>query len=144
MHNHHGLGEFGVVYRGNLTGWQGRITAEVVAIKTLKSTVIRCKSQCKKMPFFLGYFSTNDIDDLMRESAKLQRFDHPNVLSLIGVCIDAGEAPYIVMPFMINGSLLTYLRKERHQFKTITDTHEDENSMVCMNNIDNPVLIFSP
>ena len=81
--------------------------------------------------FFLGYFSTNDIDDLMRESAKLQRFDHPNVLSLIGVCIDAGEAPYIVMPFMINGSLLTYLRKERHQFITITDTHEDENSMVC-------------
>ena len=70
----------------------------------------------------------------MRESAKLQRFDHPNVLSLVGVCIDAGEAPYIVMPFMINGSLLTYLRKERHKFITITDTHEDENLMVCMNN----------
>ena len=43
----------------------------------------------------------------------MKRFDHPNVLSLIGVCIDVGEAPYIVMPFMSNGSLLAYLRKER-------------------------------
>ena len=30
------LGEFGVVYRGLLSGWQGRATAELVAIKTLK------------------------------------------------------------------------------------------------------------
>ncbi len=30
-------GEFGVVYRGYLTGWQDRTTAELVAIKTLKS-----------------------------------------------------------------------------------------------------------
>ena len=31
------LGEFGVVYRGHLTGWEGRTTAELVAVKTLKS-----------------------------------------------------------------------------------------------------------
>ena len=30
-------GEFGVVYRSHLTGWQGRTTAELVAVKTLKS-----------------------------------------------------------------------------------------------------------
>ena len=30
-------GEFGVVYRGHLTGWKERVTAELVAIKTLKS-----------------------------------------------------------------------------------------------------------
>ena len=54
-----------------------------------------------------------DIDDLMKESQKMQKFDHPNVLTLLGVCIDAGEAPYIIMPYMANGSLLTYLRKER-------------------------------
>jgi len=49
----------------------------------------------------------------MKESEKMQKFKHPNVLNLIGVCIDAGEAPYIVMPYMANGSLLAYLRKER-------------------------------
>ena len=30
-------GEFGVVYRGHLTGWERRTTAELVAVKTLKS-----------------------------------------------------------------------------------------------------------
>ena len=40
-------------------------------------------------------------------------FDHPNVLTLTGVCLDGGPAPYIVMPFMFNGSLLSYLKKER-------------------------------
>ena len=49
----------------------------------------------------------------MEESLKMKQFSHPNVMYLIGVCMDAGPAPYIVMPFMANGSLLSYLRKER-------------------------------
>ena len=40
-------------------------------------------------------------------------FRHPNVMSLIGVCLDAGPGVSIVMPFMANGSLLDYLKKER-------------------------------
>ena len=40
-------------------------------------------------------------------------FDHPNVLTLSGVCLDGGPAPFIIMPFMTNGSLLAYLRKNR-------------------------------
>ena len=43
----------------------------------------------------------------------MRDFSHLNVLKLIGVCTDAGEAPYIVLPFMANGSLLAYLKKER-------------------------------
>ena len=43
----------------------------------------------------------------------MSEFDHPNVLTLKGVCLDGGPAPYIVMPFMFNGSLLAYLKKER-------------------------------
>ncbi len=43
----------------------------------------------------------------------MNEFSHPNVLSLIGVSLDAGKTPYIVMPFMANGSLLNYLKKER-------------------------------
>ena len=49
----------------------------------------------------------------MEESVKMKQFNHPNVMNLIGVCMNAGPAPYIVMPFMANGSLLSYLRKER-------------------------------
>ena len=43
----------------------------------------------------------------------MSKFDHPNVLTLIGVCLDGGPAPFIIMPFMMNGSLLTYLTKNR-------------------------------
>jgi serine/threonine protein kinase len=61
----------------------------------------------------------------MKESEKMRRFKHSNILSLIGVCIDAGEAPYIVMPYMANGSLLVYLRKERPHL-TIAEEAGDE------------------
>ena len=43
----------------------------------------------------------------------MSEFDHPNVLTLNGVCLDGGPAPFIIMPFMTNGSLLAYLRKSR-------------------------------
>ena len=43
----------------------------------------------------------------------MKDFDHPNVMSLVGVCVDAGSGVSIVMPFMENGSLLDYLRRER-------------------------------
>lgn len=48
----------------------------------------------------------------------MQKFDHPNVMKLIGVCMGPSEndsgasGPCIVMPFMARGSLLDFLRKE--------------------------------
>ena len=55
----------------------------------------------------------------------MKAFQHKNVLSLIGVCIDAGAAPYLVMPYMLNGSLLAYLRKKRPDL-TIVEGAADE------------------
>ena len=55
----------------------------------------------------------------------MKAFDHPNVMSLIGVCIEAGKQPYIVMPFMANGSLLTYIKKERTHL-TLAENAEGE------------------
>jgi len=43
----------------------------------------------------------------------MQSFKHPNVMSLIGVCENFCGGPAIVMPFMANGSVLDYLRRER-------------------------------
>ena len=62
---------------------------------------------------------------MMDESIKMKRFDHPNVISLIGVCIDAGPAPYIIMPFMSNGSLLSYLKKHRTELMPSDTADED-------------------
>ena len=63
----------------------------------------------------------------MEESVKMKQFNHPNVMNLIGVCMDAGPAPYLVMPFMTNGSLLSYLRKERPNL--LLDETADEDSV---------------
>ena len=54
-------------------------------------------------------------------------FDHPNVLKLIGVCLDGGPAPFIIMPFMANGSLNAYLKKERESvlLDPETTSHDD-------------------
>ena len=60
----------------------------------------------------------------MEESLKMSFFDHPNVLSLIGVCLDLGQAPYIIMPFMARGSLLSYLKKDRLNL-TIAENSDD-------------------
>ena len=61
----------------------------------------------------------------MNESLKMKCFDHPNVFSLIGVCLDAGPAPYVVIPFMANGSLLHYLKRERKNVVLTSDIDDD-------------------
>ena len=48
----------------------------------------------------------------------MQEFNHPHVLSLIGVCLDTGPGVSMVMPFMTNGSLLDYLKRERDNLET--------------------------
>ncbi len=50
---------------------------------------------------------------MVSEITKMQEFHHPHVMPLIGVCLDAGPGVSMVMPYMTNGSLLDYLKKER-------------------------------
>ena len=59
--------------------------------------------------FDIGFLHKEQESKLLKECAKMQELDHPNVLPLRGVCLDGGPAPYIIMPFMTNGSLLDYL-----------------------------------
>ena len=60
-----------------------------------------------------GFFDQKTAADMMKESEKMQNFNHPHVLNIVGVCLDAGPAPYIIMPFIANGSLLAYIKKEK-------------------------------
>ena len=52
----------------------------------------------------------------------MKSFVHPHVMGILGICL-AGQVPYIVMPFMTNGSLHTYLRK--HRIKLLISEDED-------------------
>jgi len=76
-------------------------------------------------------FTMKQIHDIMAESLKMKAFSHPNVLSLIGVCADAGESPYLVMPYMAKGSLLAYLKKERPNLTIAEGASEDLVSCVA-------------
>ena len=72
-----------------------------------------------------GFFDKDKVESMMDESLKMKRFKHPNVLGLIGVCLDADPAPYVVMPYMANGSLLHYLKKERSNVVLSPEVDED-------------------
>ena len=56
----------------------------------------------------------------------MSKFDHPNVLPLIGVCLDGGPAPFIIMPFLMNGSLLAYLKKNRGALVVTCDNKDND------------------
>lgn len=44
----------------------------------------------------------------------MKHFDHPNVLGLIGICLNtADRVPYIVLQYMANGDLRTFLKNKR-------------------------------
>ena len=72
-----------------------------------------------------GVFGTSDLSNLVKESLKMAKFNHPNVMRLIGVCIDKGASPYIVMPYMAYGSLLSYLKKKRAELTLVNDDNVD-------------------
>ena len=73
-----------------------------------------------------GSFTEKDRNQLLRESDVMLKFDHPHVINLIGMCLDAGPSPYLVLPFMENGSLLSYVRKNRRNLLVTMETDEDK------------------
>ena len=64
---------------------------------------------------YAGFYDHMMIIGMLEECNKMCNLNHPNVLSLTGVCIDGGSTPFIVMPFMDNGSLLHYLKEHQHE-----------------------------
>ena len=76
-----------------------------------------------------GFLEQSVVKDLLKECIKMSTLDHPNVLTLIGVCMDGGPAPYIVMPFMFNGSLLAHLKKERENLVILPNQQEERDTV---------------
>ena len=54
----------------------------------------------------------DDKREFLREGLTMARFEHPNVLPLIGISFDDDKAPLIVTPYMSNGDLRKWLRTE--------------------------------
>ena len=118
-----------MVYKGVLRKDSKEDYSEAVAIKTLKGMRSTDFVTAYIVPLLsTGFIQEELVTDLLKECVKMQQCDHPNVLKLIGVCLDGGPAPYIIMPFMPNGSLLSYLKKERETI--VLDISADEEMKV--------------
>lgn len=61
----------------------------------------------------------------------MKDLDHPNVLNLIGVCVEGGSAPHIVMPYMANGSLLAHLRRDGNILVLVNSRQELVSDYFC-------------
>lgn len=90
--------------------------------------VSRACSQKVQCLIYIGIFATSsEIESVTKEIIKMSKFDHPNVMELIGVCLapsDEGNislGPSIIMPFMARGNLLNYLREEADKLFTISE-----------------------
>lgn len=83
-----GTGAFGTVYAGKLQN------DEWVAIKKIK------------------YRDTNSIDQVLNEIKLLSSVSHPNLVRLLGCCIEEGEQ-ILVYEYMPNGTLSQHLQRER-------------------------------
>ena len=68
-----------------------------------------------------GFYDHSTVEELLKECTKMKDLNHPNILGLLGICLDGGPAPFIITPFMENGSLLSYLRKNRNMFSPTED-----------------------
>ena len=63
-----------------------------------------------------------EIEDFIAESAIMLDFNHPNILQLVGVCFDTGDKlPLIVVPFMANGDLRSFLKSKRSKSSSTSD-----------------------
>lgn len=90
-----GEGAFGTVYGGEARiDDNGQWTA--VAVKTLKKGS-----------------STEDRLDFLSEAEAMKRFDHTNIIKLLGVCLQT-EPVYTIMEYMLFGDLKTYLLARRN------------------------------
>ena len=63
------------------------------------------------------------MTELVAETAIMKLFDHPNVLELLGVCVDANDDKMLraVLPYMANGDLGNFLKLKRKDQMNISE-----------------------
>ena len=63
----------------------------------------------------------------------MKKLNHPNVLPLIGVCMESNYesgSPFMILPFMSNGDLKSYIKSKRIK-PACTDQLPEVRSYIC-------------
>ena len=100
------------MYRGY---YDGRMGKQLVAVKTCKGTHVVFSMFTHNgiyQHIRIALSSTSDKAKLLKEVTTMLSFKHPNVMFLIGLCLD-GEIPLLIMPFMSNGNVLEYVKQNK-------------------------------
>ncbi|XP_048252880.1 hepatocyte growth factor receptor-like [Haliotis rufescens] len=96
-----GSGNFGCVYAGMLYPESGEEEgAEKVAIKTM-----------------LDNSQNMDLCSFVEEALVMKEFDHENVLQLLGISVSESQQPMVVLPFMANGDLLSFVSDDAKEVR---------------------------
>ncbi|XP_067948281.1 uncharacterized protein [Watersipora subatra] len=90
-----GKGNFGLVLKGQFVTSAGNL--KTVAVKSIKDD--------KEM-------TLDDLESFLTEGTLMINFKHENVLSLIGVVMEEGERPLVVLPYMEHADLATFIKTE--------------------------------
>lgn len=56
--------------------------------------------------------SADAVTSFLKEATLMKDFDHPNVLSLVGIVYDQESMPMVVLPFMEHGDVKSLIRKD--------------------------------
>ena len=75
--------------------------------------------------YSVALFSCGDLERLTKEISTMLSFQHPNVMSLVGVCLD-GEMPLLIMPFMSKGNILEYVRRHKKELLLTSEATDEE------------------
>ena len=71
----------------------------------------------------------SDQEKLLKEVSTMLSFKHPNVMSLIGMCVDE-EMPLIIMPYMSRGSVLGYVKQNKEELHFHVDRKANQEEVI--------------
>ena len=57
-----------------------------------------------------------NLQSFLNECVLMKKLNHPNVLPILGICLESNDEtglPFMLLPFMVNGDLRSYLKKKR-------------------------------